>query len=92
VIVPYVSGEFRHEFAQNSRTVHSEYASSGESEGTAGDFSLPTDQPGRNYYVVGAGLTMVFKHGVQGFLQYVKVLQLTDYSDYVASGGIRFEF
>jgi uncharacterized protein YhjY with autotransporter beta-barrel domain len=92
VIVPYVYGEYRHEFLQNSRNVQSVYADSGESEASSADFNLPTDAPTRNYYVVGAGLTLVFKHGVQGFVQYVKVLELTNYTDYVASGGIRIEF
>jgi uncharacterized protein with beta-barrel porin domain len=92
VIVPYVYGEYRHEFMESSRTIQSVYASSGLSTASAADFNLPTDQPTRNYYVVGAGLTVVLKHGIQGFLQYAKVLEMANYSDYVASGGIRFEF
>jgi len=92
VIVPYLYGEYRHEFLEDSREIQSVYAASGESLASPADFNLPTDQPDRNYYVVGAGLTLVFKHGVQGFVQYVKVLELTNYSDYVASGGIRVEF
>jgi uncharacterized protein with beta-barrel porin domain len=89
VIVPYIYGEYRHEFMENSRNIETTYASA---NATAADFNLPTDAPTRNYYVVGAGLTLVLKHGLQGFLQYVKVLDLTNYTDYVASGGIRYEF
>jgi hypothetical protein len=59
---------------------------------SAADFNLPTDAPTRSYYAAGGGLTVVLKHGLQGFLQYVKVFGLTNYSDYVASGGIRYEF
>jgi hypothetical protein len=55
-------------------------------------FQLPTDQPDRDYFVVGGGLTVVLKHGLQGYAQYIKVLQLQNYSDYVASAGIRYEF
>jgi len=89
VIVPYIYGEYRHEFMENSRNIDTTYAGA---NATAADFNLPTDAPTRNYYVVGAGLTLVLKHGLQGFLQYVKVLDLTNYTDYVASGGIRYEF
>jgi outer membrane autotransporter protein len=92
VIVPYVYGEFRHEFEQSTRDIQSTYAAAGAAGGGAADFALPTDSPTRNYYLVGGGLTLVFKHGVQGFAQYVRVLQLANYSDYVASGGIRIEF
>jgi hypothetical protein len=35
---------------------------------------------------------VALKHGVQGFVQYIKVLQMENYTDYVASGGIRIEF
>jgi uncharacterized protein YhjY with autotransporter beta-barrel domain len=90
VILPYIYGEYRHEFLENSRNINSNYADSDVT--STANFDLPTDAPTRNYYVVGAGLTMVFKHGVSAFVQYVRVLQMTNYVDYVASGGIRFEF
>ncbi len=89
VIVPYIYGEFRHEFMENSRVVNTAYAGA---DSSAADFNLPTDAPTRNYFAGGAGITVVLKHGVQGFVQYVKVFQLTNYSEYVASGGIRYEF
>jgi len=90
VIVPYVYGESRHEFLENSRHIESDYADTGATN--SADFNLPTDGPARNYYVVGAGMTVALKHGVQGFVQYVRILQFTNYTDYVASGGIRIEF
>ena len=92
VIVPYVYGEYRHEFMQNSRTVDTQYSNSGLAVGAGTGFDLPTDAPTRNYYAAGAGLTLVFKHGLQGFVQYVKFFNLANYTDYVASGGIRYEF
>jgi uncharacterized protein with beta-barrel porin domain len=92
VIVPYIYGEYRHEFMQNSRTVDSQYADAGLAVGAGSGFNLPTDAPTRNYYAAGAGLTLVLKHGLQGFVQYVKIFDLANYSDYVASGGIRYEF
>jgi uncharacterized protein YhjY with autotransporter beta-barrel domain len=90
VILPYVYGEYRHEFAEDSRNISSSYAAA--PLASAANFDLPTDAPTRNYYVAGAGLTMVFKHGISGFAQYVRVIQMTNYTDYIASGGFRFEF
>ncbi len=92
VIVPYVYGEYRHEFLEKSRNISTVYAASGLAEASAANFDLPTDEPTQNYYVVGGGITLVLKHGVQGFVQYIKVLNMLNYTDYVASGGIRFEF
>jgi uncharacterized protein YhjY with autotransporter beta-barrel domain len=90
VILPYIYGEYRHEFMENSRHINSSYAAS--SVTSSANFDLPTDEPTRNYYVAGAGLTLVFKHGISGFAQYVRVIQMTNYTDYIASGGIRIEF
>jgi uncharacterized protein with beta-barrel porin domain len=92
VIVPYIYGEYRHEFMQNSRTIDSQYADSGLAVGAGTGFNLPTDVPTRNYYAAGAGLTVVLKHGLQGFVQYVKIFDIANFTDYVASGGIRYEF
>lgn len=88
VIVPYVYAESRHQFRDSSRDIASGYAG----DGGATDFNLPTDAPDKNYYVVGAGGSIVLKHGLQGFMQYVKVLDYTHYTDHTVSGGFRWEF
>jgi len=88
VILPYVYGEYRHEFRNPSQDVGSQFGAA-----TAGNyFQLPTDAINPNYYEVGAGLSAVLPHGAQLYLQYLKVLRLEFYTDYVASGGFRFEF
>ena len=88
VIVPYVYGEYRHQFRDGSRSIDSGY--SGDGGGT--DFSLTTDPPVKHYYVVGAGGSVVLKHGLQGFMQYARVLDYTNYTDHTVSGGVRWEF
>ena len=88
VLIPYAYGEYRHQFRDGSRDIATSY-----SAGTGGvDFNLPTDAAPRHYYVAGGGASAVLKHGVQGFLQYVKILDYRNYSDHVISGGIRLEF
>lgn len=88
VILPYLYGEFRHEFRNPSQDVGSQFAVA-----AAGDyFQLPTDAIRPNYYEVGAGVSAVLPHGAQIYLQYMRVLDLEYYTDWVASGGFRFEF
>lgn len=88
VLIPYLYGEARRQFRDNSRDISSAYADAG----GANEFSLPTDDPAKHYYVVGGGGSVVLKHGLQGFMQYVRVLDYTHYTDHVVSGGIRWEF
>jgi uncharacterized protein YhjY with autotransporter beta-barrel domain len=88
VIVPYVYGEYRHQFRDSSRNIASGYV--GDGGGT--DFVLPTDEPVKHYYVVGGGGSVVLKHGLQGFMQYARVLDYTNYTDHTVSGGVRWEF
>jgi uncharacterized protein YhjY with autotransporter beta-barrel domain len=87
VIVPYVYGEYRHQFRDRSRDIASGYVGAG--GGT--DFNLPTDNPVKHYYVVGAGGSVVLKHGLQGFMQYSRVINYTNYRDHTVSGGVRWE-
>jgi hypothetical protein len=53
---------------------------------------LTTDEPVKHYYVVGGGGSIVLKHGLQGFMQYSRVLDYTNYTDHTVSGGVRWEF
>jgi len=89
VIIPYAYGEFHREFRDRSQDIASQFSAT-----TPGEeyFQLPTDNIRPNYYEVGAGFSAVLAHGAQLYVQYMKVLQLQYYTDYVVSGGFRFEF
>lgn len=89
VIVPYVYGEYRRIFSDPSRTVQSTYAAG---VSTQPDMNIPTDAAPSHYFVVGGGGSIVLKHGLQGFMQYTRVLDYTNYTDHVVSGGVRWEF
>lgn len=88
VVVPFVYAEARRQFRDNSRNIASGYAG----DGGATDFNLTTDDPVKHYYVVGGGGSIVLTHGLQGFIQYVRVLDYTNYTDHTVSGGVRWEF
>jgi hypothetical protein len=91
VIVPYVYGEYRHEFSDDtSRLIDSTYAAVGGAVATGMD--LPTDAAPNHYFIVGGGGTIVLKHGLQGFMQYYRVMDYANYTDHVVSGGLRWEF
>jgi outer membrane lipase/esterase len=89
VLLPYAYGEYRHEFANRSINVDSNYTT--ESTAATG-FQLPTDSIDPNYYEVGAGLMGVLAGRTQIYVQYMRLLSLQYYSDYGISGGIRFQF
>jgi uncharacterized protein with beta-barrel porin domain len=89
VIVPYVYGEYRHQFSDAARIVDSTYSAS---SSNAAQMTLPTDPAPGHYFVVGGGGSVVLPYGLQGFMQYMRVLDYTNYSDHVVSGGIRWEF
>ena len=94
VLVPYVSGRYHHELLDDVRRVSALYADAlGQLIQTIdADFNVPTDPPDEDYYTVAAGTTVVLAGGLMGFVQYMKVLDLEDYSDAVITGGMRYEF
>jgi hypothetical protein len=56
------------------------------------DFNVPTDPPDEDYYTVAAGATVVLAGGLMGFVQFMQVLDLENYSEAVITGGMRYEF
>jgi len=93
VIVPYARAEIRKEFEGDPRNISATYASMPDgSVSVDQDFNLATDEHDDQFFVVAGGFSVVFKGGVQGFLQYQQVLDLDTFSDRVIAGGIRLEF
>jgi uncharacterized protein YhjY with autotransporter beta-barrel domain len=88
VLLPYATGEFRHEFRDKSETVNSQYINS---QPILNQFQLPTDSIDPNYFQVGGGLLTVLPHRVQLYAQYMKVPRLQFYSYYAVSAGLRFQ-
>ena len=90
VVVPYVRFEWHKELENDQRTVSALYADTAAIV-PASDFALLTDAPDDEYSMLAGGLSVVFKHGLQGFLQYHQILGLDRYSDHVISAGVRYE-
>jgi len=93
VIVPYARAELRNQLEDDRRTISATYAGLPAGGGVAGqDFNLATDQHDDQYTVIAGGCSVVFKHGLQGFLQYQQVLDLETITERVIAAGVRLEF
>ncbi len=94
VLVPYLSARYHRELLDDVRRVSALYADAFEQlvQIIDADFEVPTDPPDEAYYTAAAGVTVVLAGGLMGFVQYLQVLDLDDYSDSVITGGVRYEF
>ena len=87
VLVPQVRGEWRHEFEDDSRSVTARYTS----DPFNTFFTIPTDDPDRDFFAVGVGLSAVFARGIGAFVRYETILGLRDFSHHDVRVGVRFE-
>ena len=95
VIVPYVRGELHKQFEDKQRQISAVYAALatvGLQNAAGANFDIPDDERKDNYGLVGAGLSLVLKHGWQVFAQYQQVIGLTTIADRNFTGGFRYEF
>jgi outer membrane autotransporter protein len=94
IAIPFVRAEIHHDLADERRTIDAVYSGI---IGTAGEqgaqnFAVATDDPDDEFYVGAIGFSLVFKHGVQAFLQYQQTFELAHIHDRTIAGGVRFEF
>ncbi|MGH8496566.1 MAG: autotransporter outer membrane beta-barrel domain-containing protein [Gammaproteobacteria bacterium] len=107
VFIPFLAGEYHREIEDDQRRISAVYLNLPDqlrTAGFAGNFNLLTDPPDDSYYVMKIGMSTILrgarqledegvvKGGIQGFVQYQKVLQLENYSDNVFTAGLRLEF
>ena len=94
VVIPFLRGEVHREFGNDERTIDAIYASiaPSTSEQSAENFNVATNEPDDQFYSGAIGMSLVFKHGLQGFLQYQQTFGLEHIDDRAIAGGVRFEF
>lgn len=87
VIVPQLAAEWRHEWVTND-SVRAKYTADPNSV----FFSVPLEEPTRDYAALRFGVSGVFARGWQAFVNYEVLLGLKDatYNNFV--GGVRVEF
>ena len=88
VLVPSVRVEWRHEFLDNKRRITAKFAD----DPFDTFFSVPTDDPDRDFFALAAGLSAQLRHGIAAFFNYDTVLGLRGVTSHSFTGGVRVEF
>jgi outer membrane autotransporter protein len=87
VLLPTVRGEWQHEFENATRSVSGILVAD---PGTT--VSIRTQDPDRDYFRLGAGMSATFRGGIAAFLFYDTVVGRANFTNHGFTGGIRFEF
>lgn len=87
VLVPGAHLEWEHEFRDDRRTIDAAFAAAPEAR-----LALPTDEPDRDHFNVGVGVSAVFARGRSAFITVESVLGQDDVTDHTIEAGVRLEF
>lgn len=87
IISPQFSAELIHEFDDEQRQIVSTYVHDPRNV----PLVTVTDDPDRNYFTVGLGLSAVLLNGVQLYGDMRSLLNLDDLNEFAVSAGVRFE-
>jgi len=88
VLLPNASFEFIHEFDNDAEDITGRFVD----DITRTTFVLGTDDPDRNYYVVGLGVSAVFARGRSAFVSYQGLIGYEDLENHAITAGLRMEF
>ena len=88
ILLPALRLGYRHEFEDDSYLIAARFVD--DPRGT--QFAIPTEDPDRDYFKAGLGLSATFTHGRQAYVFYEKDLDREDLNLYLISFGYRFVF
>jgi outer membrane autotransporter protein len=94
VLLPQVRFEWQHEFKDDSRTITARFAHDPgfiETNNQQTQINYGTNDPDRDFFNVGAGLSATFRGGVLAFFYYETVLGLDDVTAHSIVLGVRKE-
>jgi hypothetical protein len=89
VVTEMLRVEWKHEFENESRDIEAYYVYDPFIDKSV--FSAPSDDPDRDYFSVGLGMTTVLPMGIQLFAYYENIINLQYYSNQSFTVGIRME-
>lgn len=89
VLVPQVSADYIHEFANSQRLIGVQFAE--DHRPTPTKFTFQNDVPVRNYCNLGTGLLMVWSNGWQSFVQFRAMVGNEQFNNYAGTIGLRIE-
>ena len=90
VLVPYFSADYRHEFENNSIRLKAKYAA--QENGESFNLNVTSDDPDKDYFELGLGLSAVFANNIQAFVEYRTTVELENVSADLFTIGIRGAF
>jgi outer membrane autotransporter protein len=88
VLVPQARVEWEHEFDQDAQNLATVYVL----DASQNRFNLEGDDPDRDYFNVGAGISAIFAHGMMAFVNYEGLVGYDDLSRHRVTAGLRMEF
>ncbi|MGI9303162.1 MAG: autotransporter domain-containing protein [Gammaproteobacteria bacterium] len=88
VLSPQLNLEWEHEFDNDSRLITGRFVN----DPTGTRFAIPTNDPERDVFNLGAGATATFTGGKVAFIFVESLLGHEDLSQLSITGGFRFEF
>lgn len=91
VIVPTVRFEWLHEFLNDARSIKANFVQD-PTPSTGTTITWKTDQPDRDFFIIGAGLAATFPRGFSAFVLYETVVDLRDVTEHHVVGGVRMTF
>lgn len=94
ILQPYLRLGWVHEFENDERTITGGFINVPDDPEVVplNDILISTDEPDRDYFDLGLGISAVFPGGMQAFLNYQTLLGMDDISSHLLAGGVRFEF
>lgn len=88
VIIPQAVFSWNHEFQNNSRTISAHYSA----DPSQIALLAATDNPDRDFFILGGGISGVLQGGVQLFFNYQTLLGYQNINSHSFNSGIRYEF
>lgn len=92
VLTPYVRADWEHEFENDARNIAARFAAVDDSYSSLNTIIIPTDDPDRDFFNLGAGISAVLPGGYQFFFDYSTIVGYEDISLHRFTAGVRFEF
>jgi len=88
VVVPQVTAEYVHEFEDDQKSHGFRFVQ----DAGATIFRFRTDPPDRDYFNVGAGVSVVLANGLVPFVNYRELLGYRHQTNHAVTAGLRFSF
>lgn len=88
VFTPTARAEWLHEYNNGSRLINAQFIN----DPTNTTFAISSDNPARNFFNLGTGLSATLAHGASAFMYYEAMVGNNNLTQHSISAGIRSEF